>query len=258
MANVDTIRNTSVGIIAKPARDTGRLAIAGRSNRASIDTIRNLPDRMATSTTASNTACILGRSSNVGLVHTIDDVNLHCTILTGTCDTTSTQTASNGATLVDNEVFNNRSLTSGVRITTKVAEEPLSFGIGTVNNHVFDAMTLPIESCIVLPAVIWADRAMEVNNVFKIDVIHQFTIQVEVVVSDLLRDPFHITCIAEHVEAVGILFWALEVFVAFVVHGTDTIYVSVVICESCRTHEPHKPEDDKRGNFSHYFWFLVN
>ena len=206
---------------------------------------------MSAGAAASDATGILGSGSDGCLVHTVHDDNLLCIVLASTRDTASPQSARDGAALVDDEVLDDRTLATSVGIAAKVAKEALPLGIRTVDNHVLDAMSLTVERSIVLSAVSWPNGAVQVDNILEVDVVHQLTVKVDVVVSDLLRNPFHIACIAEHVEAIRILLRALEMFITFVVHRTDTIDVFMVICKCSRTSKPHEAEDGKRGNLSH-------
>ena len=77
-------------------------------------------------------------------------------------------------------------MSTRIRITAKVTEEALPLGIGAVDNHVLDTEPLSVERCIVLAAISRTDRTVQVLNILKVDVVHQLTVQVDVVVSDLL------------------------------------------------------------------------
>ena len=260
-AKVDTVHDARVSVVAQPTGDASRLAIASGCNRACVDTVRNLPDRMIAVAAASDAACIFAGSIDFGLVHAVHDDNLLLIVLTSTCDAASTQGASNRATLVEDKVLDNRTFTTTIRVATKGAEEALHLTVGTIDNHVLDAEALTIERTIVLLAVGWTNRPVQVLDVLEVDVVHQLTIRVEVAIGNQVRNPFHIARIAKHVEAIRILLRSFEVFRAIVVHRTDTVHVSVVVGESRRRPcKPHEAEDGKRRNLSHLrlFFKLIN
>ena len=117
-------------------------------------------------------ACILAWGVDLSLIHAIDDVNLHCIVLTCTSNTASTQTTSNRATLVDDEVLDDGTLSASIGIAAERAKETLHFTVGTVDNHVLDAMSLSVERSVVLSAICGADRAVQVDDIFEVDVVH--------------------------------------------------------------------------------------
>ena len=141
---------------------------------------------MSAGTAASDAACILAGSIDFGLVHTVHDDNLLRIVLTCTCNATSTQAASNRTAFVDDEILDDCALAASVRVATKGAEEALHLTVGTVDNHVLNAMSLTVERCIILSAVGGTNRAVQILDVLEVDVVHQLTVQVEIVVCDLL------------------------------------------------------------------------